>query len=313
MTTAFRTEEDNQSGAISFKNTDNITLKTTGPELLGVPKAPTAVVNTNTTQIATTEFVGVAIANAVATGGVQPSNASPMPDGVAVAGTSALYSRGDHVHPDSTKFVKLVGDTMSGALNINSNLAVSGTATIGSTLTVSQPINANRGINVSNSGIAMGGYNSTSTHSMEFAGVGGYAGSLGSIQGVNSNGSWAGVVIDAGASAVEFSFRNSGIGYSPGGWQTGSDARLKSNVEVIPDALDKIRAIRGCTFHRNDIDSDMAGVIAQEVQAVLPVGVSNLDEETLSVDPMAVIALLVQAVKELTAKVEELERAANHT
>ena len=116
MTTSFRTEEDGLSGAVAFSNIDNITLKTTGPELLGVPKAPTAVVNTNTTQIATTEFVGVAVANAVATGGVQPSNASPMPDGVAVAGTSALYSRGDHVHPDSTKFVKKTGDTMTGDL-----------------------------------------------------------------------------------------------------------------------------------------------------------------------------------------------------
>ena len=116
MTTAFRTEEDNQSGAISFKNTDNITLKQTGPELLGVPKAPTAVANTSSTQIATTEFVGVAVANAVATGGVQPSNATPMPDGIAVAGTSLLYSRGDHVHPDSTKFVKKTGDTMTGDL-----------------------------------------------------------------------------------------------------------------------------------------------------------------------------------------------------
>jgi len=52
MSTSFRTEEDGLSGAIAFSGTDNITLKAAGPELLGVPKAPTATVGANTTQIA---------------------------------------------------------------------------------------------------------------------------------------------------------------------------------------------------------------------------------------------------------------------
>lgn len=100
MTTSFRTEENNQSGAIAFAGTDNITLKTTGPELLGVPRAPTATAGANTTQIATTQFVTSAMA---AAGNVLPSDTTPGPaSGFGSPGTSAKYARGDHVHPAQT-------------------------------------------------------------------------------------------------------------------------------------------------------------------------------------------------------------------
>lgn len=64
------------------------------PPLSGVPTAPTAATSTNTTQLATTEFV-------VGQRGVN----NPSMDGTAAVGTSYLYAREDHVHPsDSTKF-----------------------------------------------------------------------------------------------------------------------------------------------------------------------------------------------------------------
>ncbi|MFP9184313.1 tail fiber domain-containing protein, partial [Enterococcus faecalis] len=59
-----------------------------------------------------------------------------------------------------------------------------------------------------------------------------------------------------------------------------SDRRLKRDIKVIPDALDKINHIGGYTFTRVDKDSDKryAGVLAQEVMEVLPEVVS-LDAE----------------------------------
>ena len=97
MTTAIRTNEDNQAGAVVFAGVDNITLKATGPELLGTPKAPTASAGANTTQIATTAFVTAAMA---AAGNVLPSDTTPAAaSGTGSSGTSAKYSRGDHVHP----------------------------------------------------------------------------------------------------------------------------------------------------------------------------------------------------------------------
>jgi hypothetical protein len=58
-----------------------------GPTFTGVPAAPTAAVDTNTTQLATTAMV---LAQAAA--------ATPLPDGVAAVGSSTRYARADHVH-----------------------------------------------------------------------------------------------------------------------------------------------------------------------------------------------------------------------
>jgi hypothetical protein len=102
MSTALRTETNGQSGAVSFNNIDNVKLTNAGPELLGVPLAPTAAANTNTTQLATTAFVTAAVAAAAS--GVQPSNVPPLADGVAaIIGTALAYARSDHVHPQFTK------------------------------------------------------------------------------------------------------------------------------------------------------------------------------------------------------------------
>ncbi len=88
-----------------------------------------------------------------------------------------------------------------------------------------------------------------------------------------------------------------------------SDIRIKANVETIPSALDKLDFIRGVTYTRTDLEDKeqrYAGVIAQEIEAVLPEAVRDLGD-IKAVDYNATIALLIQAVKELTDKVKALE------
>ena len=88
-----------------------------------------------------------------------------------------------------------------------------------------------------------------------------------------------------------------------------SDIRVKDNVETIPSALDKLDQIRGVTYTRTDLEDKerrYAGVIAQEIEQVLPEAVFE-NEEYKSVDYNATIGLLIQAVKELTDKVKALE------
>jgi hypothetical protein len=88
-----------------------------------------------------------------------------------------------------------------------------------------------------------------------------------------------------------------------------SDIRVKANVETIPSALDKLDQIRGVTYTRTDLDDKeqrYAGVIAQEIEAVLPEAVRDLGN-IKAVDYNATIGLLIQAVKELTDKVKALE------
>ena len=89
-----------------------------------------------------------------------------------------------------------------------------------------------------------------------------------------------------------------------------SDKRLKDNVETIPNALDKVCAMRGVTFTRNDNDNKPGtGVIAQEMQEVFPVVVKENNDElnTLSVSYGNLVGVLIEAIKELKNKVEKLE------
>ena len=87
-----------------------------------------------------------------------------------------------------------------------------------------------------------------------------------------------------------------------------SDARLKSDVEIIANALALVCALRGVRFTMDD--SRQIGVIAQEVEAVLPEVVqADADTGQLSVAYGNITGLLIEAVKELTARVAALEEA----
>jgi hypothetical protein len=89
-----------------------------------------------------------------------------------------------------------------------------------------------------------------------------------------------------------------------------SDIRVKANVETIPSALHKLDQIRGVTYTRTDLEDKerrYAGVIAQEIEAVLPEAVRDLGN-IKAVDYNATIALLIQAVKELRDEVEALRK-----
>ena len=89
-----------------------------------------------------------------------------------------------------------------------------------------------------------------------------------------------------------------------------SDARLKDNVETIPNALETVCAMRGVNFTRNDNnDQPGTGVIAQEMQEVFPVVVKENDDEnnTLSVSYGNLVGVLIESIKELKAEIDELK------
>jgi len=114
-------------------------------------------------------------------------------------------------------------------------------------------------------------------------------------------------------STTRFTFDDAGSFTATSNITAYSDRKLKDNLEVIPNALDKVSQLTGYTYDRIDMDGvRQSGLIAQDVQEVLPeVIVNNVDpdsgEETLSVAYGNMIGLLVEAVKELKAEVEELK------
>lgn len=85
-----------------------------------------------------------------------------------------------------------------------------------------------------------------------------------------------------------------------------SDVRLKERMEVITEALAKVHALEGFTFTRKDTGQRQTGVLAQQVQAVLPeaVEVTDTPEEYLSVAYGNLAGLLIEAIKELDNKLE---------
>ena len=86
-----------------------------------------------------------------------------------------------------------------------------------------------------------------------------------------------------------------------------SDERLKDNIETLEDSLTKVEQLRGVTYTRDGREN--IGVIAQEVEKILPEIVLTADDEmgTKSVDYSRITAVLIEAVKELSAKVNSLE------
>jgi hypothetical protein len=94
-----------------------------------------------------------------------------------------------------------------------------------------------------------------------------------------------------------------------------SDARVKDNIEVINNAVEKIQAIRGVTFTRNDMTDTTtrhAGVIAQEVLEVLPEVITKDANDHYSVAYGNLNALLIEAIKEQQGQIEELKRQINY-
>lgn len=94
-----------------------------------------------------------------------------------------------------------------------------------------------------------------------------------------------------------------------------SDERLKENFTPLAGALDKVKAIGGYEFDWKDGIEDVVsktghdiGVKAQELQAQYPELVHERDNGYLAVDYIKLNAVLIEAVKELAAKVEELSK-----
>ena len=91
-----------------------------------------------------------------------------------------------------------------------------------------------------------------------------------------------------------------------------SDIKLKENIKPIESALDKVSRLQGVTFNWKKSDSILdikedIGFIAQDVQKVLPELVRENKEGMLSMRHQGIAPILLEAIKELKAEIEELK------
>ena len=97
-----------------------------------------------------------------------------------------------------------------------------------------------------------------------------------------------------------------------------SDIRLKENIQSIPNALDKVTQISGNTYDwkagfesiHSHTGHDV-GVIAQEIEKVLPEVVTDRETGYKAVQYEKIVPLLIEAIKELSVKVNYLEDKLN--
>jgi hypothetical protein len=88
-----------------------------------------------------------------------------------------------------------------------------------------------------------------------------------------------------------------------------SDARVKTNIQTIENALDKTLALRGVSYNRTDSDDTKTkiGVIAQETLPIVPEVVNQDNDGMYNVSYGNFAGLFIEAIKELNAKIAYLE------
>ena len=123
-----------------------------------------------------------------------------------------------------------------------------------------------------------------------------------------------GVGISATGAAGEIRATNNITAYSA------SDIRLKTNITNIANAMFKVNTISGVEFDWTDeyieasggedgyfVRKHDVGVIAQEIKKVLPEAVGERGNGILAVKYERIVPLLIEAIKELKAEVDELK------
>ena len=120
------------------------------------------------------------------------------------------------------------------------------------------------------------------------------------------------ITIDpAGTTTNAGNFNVTGAIVATGNITAYSDIRLKEDIKSIENAMDKIVQIGGYTFTRNDLEDEKkrhVGVIAQEVQHVLPEAVESSEDGTLSVAYGNLVALLIEGMKEQRNEILNLKK-----
>ncbi|ATM75659.1 hypothetical protein CRN79_07300 [Serratia fonticola] len=111
-----------------------------------------------------------------------------------------------------------------------------------------------------------------------------------------------------------YEFRDKGNAYTNGAWHSSSDARMKTDIVKIDGALDKLEKISGYTYLKQGVPE--AGVIAQEVESILPQSVTTTElklndgsflKDARGININGVVALLIEALKEEGEARRELE------
>ena len=86
-----------------------------------------------------------------------------------------------------------------------------------------------------------------------------------------------------------------------------SDIRQKEDIEIIDHPIEKLQQLHGYTFKFKGSDKTTGGVIAQEVEQILPAIIKTDDEGMKSLSYNAIIGLLVEVSKSQQQEIDQLK------
>ena len=293
----------------------------------GYTPEPSGTIDTSHGTFALADFKAAAVTGTSFTGQILATNGvisgssqliATLPSGV-VSGSSQVTGIGN---------AQLTNSTISG-VSLGSNLY---TLTIGSGLSGTS-YNGSGAVTITNTGvisITTSSGLSTNTNaagnvSITNTGVT----SITAGTGIGISGGTGGVTISIGqevATTSNVRFGSIGVGTNASGVSgeiraTGditaffsSDIRLKENIQPIQNALTKVKSISGNTYDWKEGYEEIhshkgndVGVIAQEIEQILPEAVIDRETGYKAVNYEKIIPLLIEAIKELSDKVKELE------
>ena len=105
----------------------------------------------------------------------------------------------------------------------------------------------------------------------------------------------------------KFRIEGDGDVVAQGTVDSASDIKLKTNIKTIDNALDKVLQLRGAEYDRIDRDNQHEiGVIAQEVEEVIPELVHGDETKTVSYGNM--VAVLIEAIKEQNEVINKMKK-----
>ena len=152
-------------------------------------------------------------------------------------------------------------------------------------------------------GVGLRAYGDTAVDAESTTGVGVYG--YGDQIGVQGDGRVMGV---KGTSTTGYGVYCTGV--SCGGnkaWTNSSDERLKTNIQTIPDALDKVMKLRGVNFDWKDGSGSDSGFIAQEAMQVMPQLVRKNSDGYYGMETGSMTGVLTEAIKAQQKEIEDLK------